>query len=231
MNQVTRRRRGRPQKIDRDDIIHAVLAEGFAGITVPAVADRLGVTAATLYRHVHDRGQMLAMTWGHLVDSTRWPSAQQPWDGFLRDSTETLWRLFEQHDGSASALSPGPMPPQMVNLVDDLAVVLVNAGFAPRDAVLAVDLTVDLAVDHRLGVERLARLTSGSATVRQELSSAWSPSQEDLGARGQVRRVMVEAISSPPFDWFTRKLDLALSGIAQELAPRRSPTSTPPDGG
>jgi len=55
---ATRPRRGRPPKITRDQIVDAVLSHGFAGITIPEVAQRLGVTTMTVYRHAATRAEL-----------------------------------------------------------------------------------------------------------------------------------------------------------------------------
>lgn len=210
---------GRPRKIDRDAIVAAVLAEGFAGITVGAVAARLGVTVVTVYRHVPDRAAMLAMAWDDVVATTRWPDPDLPWPQLLHSTAVTMWRLLEAHAGAASALSTGPVPPAMVAVYDDLAVALVGQGFTAADAVLAVDLVIDLAIDHRLGVERIDGRTGNSLPVRDSLAAVWAPSDSDGAALRQVKQVMVDAINLPPFDWFGRKLTLVLAGIWSQSAP------------
>ncbi len=214
---------GRPPKIDRAAIVAAVLAEGFAGITVGSVAARLGVTVVTVYRHVPDRAGMLAMAWDEVVAATRWPDPDLHWPQLLHDTAVTMWRLLADHAGVASALSNGPMAPAMVAVYDDLAVALVEQGFTGADAVLAVDLVIDLAIDHRLGVERIDGLSGDVGPIRDSLATVWAPSDGDGPARSQIKRVMVDAIGRPPFDWFGRKLVLVLAGIRSELAPGATP--------
>ena len=66
-------RRGRPPKITRDQIIDAVLASGFSGLTIPALAQRLGVTTMTIYRHAATRSELLAMAWEKVLERHTWP--------------------------------------------------------------------------------------------------------------------------------------------------------------
>ena len=53
----------RPAQIDRDSVLAAALAvadsDGVAGLSMRAVAERLGVTAMALYRHVGDKQELL----------------------------------------------------------------------------------------------------------------------------------------------------------------------------
>lgn len=60
-------RTGRPRKLTEHAIIEAVLAEGFIGITLPAVARRLDVSTMTLYRYTRTRSDLLALAWNHVT--------------------------------------------------------------------------------------------------------------------------------------------------------------------
>ncbi|MER5209111.1 TetR family transcriptional regulator [Streptomyces sp. NPDC002838] len=73
-----RRSSGRPRILTEGDIIDAVLEEGFAGITVPAVARRLGVSTMTLYRYAPTRADLLALAWNHVITTTHWPPSADP---------------------------------------------------------------------------------------------------------------------------------------------------------
>ena len=80
---ATRLRRGRPPKITRDQIVEAVLSHGFAGITIPEVAQRLGVTTMTVYRHAATRAELLGMAWERVLDEHAWPDRNLPWRDLL----------------------------------------------------------------------------------------------------------------------------------------------------
>jgi TetR/AcrR family transcriptional regulator, tetracycline repressor protein len=69
-----RRPRGRPAVLSRESILTAAVAEiddgGLVGCTMRAVADRLGVRAMSLYRHVGPKEAMLALVPDHLLGPT-----------------------------------------------------------------------------------------------------------------------------------------------------------------
>ncbi|MFD0854685.1 TetR/AcrR family transcriptional regulator, partial [Actinomadura adrarensis] len=188
------------------------LQEGFAGITVAAVARRLGVSTMTIYRYAPTRGELLALAWDHVITTTEWPPLTGPWRPLLRTHAIAFWRLLERYPGVVTELSQGLMPAGMMNHIDGIAVALVDQGFTAEDAVLAVDLVIDLTVDHRRGVEMIHGRTGVPATL-QDMARLWSPNDTDPPARRAVRAAMTDAIRSAPFDWYTRKLDLALEGI------------------
>ena len=54
---------GRPSRIDRRQILNAALGIcddlGLQAVTMPLVAERLGVTAMALYRHIADKNALL----------------------------------------------------------------------------------------------------------------------------------------------------------------------------
>ncbi|OLT16954.1 hypothetical protein BJF78_13455 [Pseudonocardia sp. CNS-139] len=211
-------RSGRPRKLTEDDLVRAVLAEGFAGITVPAVARRLGVSTMTLYRYTPNRAELLSLAWNHVIAGTVWPPVTGHWRPVLRAHAVALWQVLARHPGVVTELSGLVVPAEMMRRGDDMAVLLVEHGFSPPDAVLALDLVMDLTIDHRRGVETIHGLTGTPATL-DALADAWEPSASDPPARRAVRAAMHDAIRTGPFDWYTKKLDLALDGIAHRLAP------------
>lgn len=210
---------GRPRKLTEGDIIQAVLAEGFAGITVPAVARRLGVSTMTLYRYTANRAELLSLAWNHVVAGAAWPSIDGDWRGVLRAQAVALWRVLADHPGVVTELSDLVVPVEMVRRGDDTAASLVEQGFTPAGAVLALDLVMDLTIDHRRGVETIHGLVD-ARPILDDLARAWEPVPGDPPTRRAVRAAMHDAIRTDPFDWYTRKLDLVLDGVAHRLAPR-----------
>ncbi|QOC91389.1 TetR/AcrR family transcriptional regulator [Micromonospora craniellae] len=218
-------RSGRPRKITETDIADAVLAEGFAGLTVPAVAGRLGVSTMTLYRYTPTRAELLALAWDHVLDRTTWPEVTGSWREILHRHATTLWDLLATHPGAVTELSGSVVPPRMTDLYDDLALALTERGFTAHEAVLAVDTAIDLTIDHRRGVEDLSRREDrASPDAREQLAALWTPLPDSPPGRAAVRAAMHEAIATLPRDWFIRKLDLMLDG----LAARRVASADPP---
>lgn len=213
-------RRGRPPKVTRRRIVDAVLAEGFAGLTVPAVAERLGVTTMTLYRHVPTRAELLALAWDDVLERHTWPDLALPWRELLTEHASALWDLLASHGGVVTEMSTAILPARMAGLFDDLAVCLVEQGFTADEALLAVDTVIDMTLDHRRGVENLAQPVEGRAEdLRDQIESIWED-DGDPGPRGMVRRAMSSAISADPRSWFLRKLGLVLDGVERRRGER-----------
>ncbi|MFC7623614.1 TetR/AcrR family transcriptional regulator [Microlunatus sp. GCM10028923] len=212
---------GRPRKLTEQDIIDAVLAEGIAGATVPIVARRLAVSTMTLYRYTPSRADLLALAWNHVITTTSWPHLTGAWRELLREQSIAFWNVLADHPGVVTALSRGLMPAEMMNRIDDISAALIEKGFNAADAVLAVDLVIDLTIDHRRGVEMIHGLLQTPSTL-DALAQLWAPRDTDPPHRNAARAAMQDAIRTPPFDWYTQKLDLALDGIEHR---RANPTS------
>lgn len=207
---------GRPRKLTDQDIIDAVLAEGFAGITVPAVAQRVGVSTVTLYRYTRTRSDLLSLAWNHVITTTPWPAPIGTWRETLRTQAITFWNVLADHPGSVTELSRALMPTEMMNRIDDTTAALIERGFNAADAVLAVDFVIDLTVDHRRGVETIHGLLECPATL-QALADLWTPTDSDPPHHRAARAAMRDAILTSPFDWYIQKLDLALDGIGHRF--------------
>jgi AcrR family transcriptional regulator len=214
--------------VDGEQIAQAVLDVGFTDLTFAAVADRLGIAQATLYRHAPNRDALVRLGMDLALRRWSWPSLDGPWREVLERWALASWRAWEAHPGAVAEATRGVVPPSMVALSDELAAVLLRAGFSPAQAVLAVDLVFDLAADNRRGVEDLDRLTGATTgagpAVRHEIEAQWrtvpldgdGPTREE---RRQVRAAMTDAIRREPVEWFGDKLRVVLTGIEHALAP------------
>lgn len=74
---------GRPARIDRDQVLTAALAladeQGLDGLTMAAVAERLGVTPMALYRHVTNKADLLDGLVERLLTEFPPPSPELSW--------------------------------------------------------------------------------------------------------------------------------------------------------
>jgi AcrR family transcriptional regulator len=228
------RRRGRPVEVGPDQIGQAVLDVGFPDLTFAAVADRLGIAQATLYRHAPNRDELVRLGMDLALRRYPWPGVEGPWREVLQRWALASWHAWEAYPGAVVEATRGVVPPSMVGLADEIAVALMRAGFGTAEAVLAVDLVFDLAADNRRGVEDLARRSTepGAPALRQQLDTQWRetahPPESGGGPtrdeRRQVRDAMSDAIRQEPVQWFLGKLRVVLAGIDRELAPAESGT-------
>lgn len=201
-----------------DDIAAAVLEVGFVDLTFAAIAERLGVGQATLYRHAASRDELVRLGLDLALRQYPWPDLDGEWRPLLERWAIASWRAWEKHPGAVLEVARGVVPPSVVGLSDAVGAALVARGVTARAAVLAVDLVFDLTADSRRGVETLdaPQVESGGAQ-RSAIETQW---QKDLPseATDQVRAEMIRAIRMEPFAWFRGKLDVVLAGIEASLS-------------
>ncbi len=207
-------RRGRPPALTPQAIADAVLAVGFPGLTVAAVADHLGVGQATVFRHAANRDNLVRLGMSALARGTDWPPVEGTWRRVLEGHALALWEALARHPGAATEASRGMVPPEAVRLFDTLCAALAERGFTPDGAALACDTVFDLVVDNRRGVEGLDHLPGMD---REGMRRLWSDAP---GPPSPERAAMRRAIEADPREWFGRKLRVVLAGIAAEVAPR-----------
>lgn len=217
----SRRGPGRPVAVDADAIARAVLDVGFLELTFAAVAARLGVGQATLYRHARTRDELVRLGLDLALRRGEWPGLDGDWHPLLERWAIASWRIWEQHPGAAAEVARGVIPASIVTIADSVAAALVERGFSPTAAVLAVDLVFDLAADSRRGAEAFdAPLPGQAGGMRAMVERQWRAPHSGK-ATDDVRSAMIRAITADPFEWFHGKLRVVLAGIRHELAGRQ----------
>src|SRR5262245_34273037 len=107
------RRPGRRVPLDRDRVVRAALAlmeeEGLDGISMRTVAARLGVKAASLYRHVRDKEELLTLMADQLsAEIPHQISAQGDWREAMKEMAHRLRRALQQHRDAARLMAATP---------------------------------------------------------------------------------------------------------------------------
>jgi len=123
----------RPQ-LTRERIITAALEvlneSGFDGLTMRRLAERLDIKAASLYNHVSDKDELLALLADAISAEIPLPAQGRSW----RQQTETLARQFRRvlmaHRDAARVLAATPPAgPHRLQLIEASLRVLGEAGF------------------------------------------------------------------------------------------------------
>lgn len=201
-----RRRRGRPTALTRARIGDAAVEVGFVNLTMVAVAAKLGVTHTALYGHVADRDDLVLAAAERVADSIRWATYDGEWRTFLETEGFAMWDAFIEHPGLMNALeATGRLPRSVLERFGSTCQVLVDHGFDPSDATLAVDTVYDLAID---ASSRSARHRELDILQKQAMADELSEPLSDA-LRAEVRA----AVTGAARDWFARKLTLVLDGI------------------
>ncbi|MCW4354802.1 TetR/AcrR family transcriptional regulator C-terminal domain-containing protein [Hoyosella sp. YIM 151337] len=220
-----KRKRGRPAIVTGEQICETALEMGVATITMTSVASQLGVNHATLYRYVTSRDDLVRQAIDLAVSRTDFPEpSDDGWQDFLYKTANALCGLLDQYPGIATELAGGTFTHQVLHRGAEMMAGLVQMGFTPTNAVLAMDLITDLVVDHVRKSEQLdGRVPSQSMPSRDELAKEWTgptDTSEEEASLGDIIAAGRAAIGIEPHEWLDNKLRILLAGIGAEIAPR-----------
>ncbi|GAB3134918.1 TetR/AcrR family transcriptional regulator [Microbispora hainanensis] len=128
----------------REEILEAALAiadeRGLDGVSMRAVAERVGVTPMALYRHVGGKAELLDAMVGHLLsallppDRSRDRQEPQRWDERLAALARAVRAMVRRHPWAAPLLFSRPaVTPDAVRAVDVIYDALIEAGVPDRE--------------------------------------------------------------------------------------------------
>jgi AcrR family transcriptional regulator len=142
--------------VDREAIARAALAE-IDGLSLGAVARRLGVAKSTLYHHVAGREELTELAAAAALESWVRPDAGLGWEEFVRGFAESIRDCLMANPGlDLALLGLHDAPPAMWEAMRWAAGVLVEAGVPEETARTAFPLVASIAHDearHRRAVE------------------------------------------------------------------------------
>lgn len=88
-------RRGRPRRLQIEQILEAALAVGLQHLTMSSVAERLGVGKAVLYGYVGSREELIRLAAAHAARRHRFPVDEgQPWDEWIIAYSKALFEVL-----------------------------------------------------------------------------------------------------------------------------------------
>ncbi|WP_067479920.1 TetR/AcrR family transcriptional regulator [Nocardia amamiensis] len=94
--------RGRPAGLDVDRVVHTAIQladrAGLAAATLPKIADELGVTAMSLYRHIGSKEELLVLMGDAATGTPRYPFRDDAdWLAALHDWALALRAVYHSH--------------------------------------------------------------------------------------------------------------------------------------
>jgi len=124
------------------DAALAILDEhGVDGLTMRAVADRIGVTTPTVYWHVHNKEGLLDRLYDRLCADVPDPPAGQPWDQRLRTLAHSIRAVLSAHrDAARLAIGHFALGPHGLRATETALAALTQAGLGTEQAAHAAYL-------------------------------------------------------------------------------------------
>jgi AcrR family transcriptional regulator len=223
---------GRPG-LTRETVVARALqignAEGLEAVSLRRLAHELGVTPMALYRHVRDKQDLInAMTEVVLegIDATVGFRPEMTWSERMRLAMDNY---KEQIDARPLALPlsiaySGEGPPGVWKVLEDLLVILLDAGFGRREAIVQIRMISILLAGY------LLLLRQGAPPDATELD----PHEMDLLRRGfalvqlslprdefpnlvESAEDTAEVWMSDPDRWWPNTVDLIVFGLERML--------------
>lgn len=159
--------RRKRRTLDQSQVVRAALAlldeVGLDELTMRRLADWLGVKAASLYRHVRNKDELLALLGDEISAEIPLPRAEGTWRDQLVESAWNVRRGLLAHRDAARVLaSTPPAGPRRLRHIEAVLRILRAAGLTDRDAARAAyhlnNLVTEFAADE-------GRLATYAATV------------------------------------------------------------------
>jgi len=169
-------RRPKRKPLDRGQVVRAALVlldeVGLDALTMRRLAERLGVKAASLYRHVRDKDELLVL----LADEI---SAEIPVltpDGSWREQlTDMAWRyrrgLLAHRDAARVAANTAPFGPRRLRHIETTLGVLRSAGLSDRDAARAAHHFNNFVTEFAADEGRYATAAAAMGVSRRKMLS------------------------------------------------------------
>jgi TetR/AcrR family tetracycline transcriptional repressor len=160
-------RRPPRRPLDQAQVVRAALAlldeAGLDELTMRRLAERLGVKAASLYRHVRDKEELLVLLGDEIAGEIPLVRASGGWRKQLTDIAWNVRRGLLAHRDAARllAITP-PVGPRRLRHIEALLRVLRAAGLSRRDAARAAYHCNNFVTEFVADEARFAALAAGS---------------------------------------------------------------------
>jgi TetR/AcrR family tetracycline transcriptional repressor len=218
------------QTLTRDGIVRTALElldeTGLEGLTMRHLAQRLGVQAGALYRHIRDKDQLLDLLADAICAEQQTPDPGLPWREQLRAlCAEQLRLLCSRRDAARIMAGTSPNGPERLRLIEASIRPLLAAGFGEVDAMqislLLSNYVIGLVLEDELSPLRAERGSEERDREMQAAGAAW----RDALLSGQYPNLARSAAAIHDLSVlateqrFAFGLDLLLGGLERRLPP------------
>jgi AcrR family transcriptional regulator len=194
---------------------------GVDGFTMRDLADRVGVSPASLYHYVPGKRDLKEIIADAVIDRLDLPpDGGEDWDAKLRDLLVRQQRLVSQYPGVGLLYIRERPTTSMLRITNAMLSLLLAAGLPPREALHAFQALSALAFGQQLTDFRHPRSRDD---IRARFRNV--PLQE-LNRFPGLQAIAGELGSGDREEYFERALDLLLEGIRVEAAKHTVPGGT-----
>ena len=154
--------------------LEVLQVEGFDGLTMRRLAAQLGVKAASLYNHVRNKDELLALVADAICAEIPPPVPGLGWREQLQRGGRAIRRVLLAHrDGARVMAATPPYGPNRLRVIEDLLRVLDEAGFRRAEiadvSFVLSSLVIGFVLDESMG----AQILPGSPGEQREAARRW----------------------------------------------------------
>ncbi|HLJ50259.1 MAG TPA: TetR/AcrR family transcriptional regulator C-terminal domain-containing protein [Bryobacteraceae bacterium] len=167
-------RKQKRRQLDQAQVVHAALElldeVGLDELTMRRLADRLGVKAASLYRHVKDKEELLALLGDEISGEIPLASPSGSWREQLTAMAWNVRRGLLAHRDAARVLAgTPPFGPRRLKHIEDVLRVLRSAGLSPSEAARAAYHCNNFIMEFVADEMRFAAFASAPRSSRKKI--------------------------------------------------------------
>ena len=222
-------RRTQPRRrrtLNQAQVVQAAMALldeiGLDQLTMRRLAEQLGVKAASLYRHVRSKEELLALLGDAITSEIPLPPTTGTWQQQLMDAGWNVRRgLFAHRDAARVLASTPPAGPQRLRHIEAILRILRSAGLNDRDAARAAYHLNNFVTEFAADEARFATFVAQPGMTRRKLLAEMRRQFKSLPVEEYPTIVaLADALTEDAQDaLFQFGIDLHLRGI-QALAQR-----------
>ncbi|MEP1444964.1 MAG: TetR/AcrR family transcriptional regulator [Paraglaciecola sp.] len=210
-----KRQRGRPSRISREAIARAALDMGVGQATIPAIAAHLKVDHSSLYHYVKGRNEVVTMAADLAINELDWRAPEATnWRDELIILTDAIWVLYDRNPGLAEAIRQANITPSsgILSFAESVKK-LQQKGFSLKDAVVAVDVLVDMVGECFLGWWSTDKAEEDGRTRKERIIAIWQAEARNVPEKAEQINAMIDIMQGGRRSWWESKRDLVLEGI------------------
>ncbi len=220
-------RRSRRPPLDREQVVRAALGlldeVGLDELTMRRLAERLGVQAASLYRHVRDKQELLVLLADEITAEMPLLEPSGTWQEQLAAMAHNARRgLLAHRDGARLLASTPPAGPRRLQAVEQVLRALRRSGLPDREVARAADHLTHCVTECVADASRVAAAAAAMGVSRRKMMAAARKQFQALPAdRFPTLVALAEPLTEDDSDGlFQLGIDLMLRGL--EALARRS---------
>jgi AcrR family transcriptional regulator len=206
-------RLGRPPRISRELIADAAHDIGIANLSLKAVAERLGVSVASLYHHIEGRDDLMRLAAQSTATKAQFPEDQgQHWAVWLSHWAVRIHRGFLEQPELLGQYLDGAVSVEVIAQNVDIVIALLGRqGFDINEASRAYEIINIVAIGSALSATREQRAKKAGRSIVAEYRRMLA--QHGPDEFPHIREWLALRKTTPP-PRFEDRITTVLAGIA-----------------